>query len=321
MRILVTGGSGFIGSNLVEKLVVQGHEVTNYDLQKPPRGTCAENWLEGDITDAVTLAAAYEKVNPQIVFHLAARTDLHGKTLSDYLANTVGTQNVIDAGRNHSEPIHTFYASSRLVFAIDHQPAHILDYKTSTVYGESKVKSEELILEGSHGKSTWTIIRPTSIWGPGFGVPYRTFFDVVNRGFFFNVRGADPKKSFGYIENSVHQLITLMHVKDGATHGKILWLTDDTDLGLRDWSEKIAKAFDRRRPSDVPMFFCRIAASVGDVLQRLGLQEPPLTSFRLRNMVTTVTYDSTETSELVGPLPFSVDEGTRRTVDWIRSTN
>lgn len=318
MRVLVTGGSGFIGANLTKKLVGEGHKVTNYDVHEPPGKLPGANWVRGDILDAAALWGAYEKSDPEVVFHLAARTDLRGKSLSDYAANMQGTQNVIDAGRKLAKPIHTFYTSSRLVFAVDHQPSHQFDYKVSTVYGESKVESERLVIEGIHGDSTWTILRPTSIWGPGFGVPYRNFFDTVRKGLYFNIRGADPKKSFGYIENSIHQLVTLMDLGPVKTHGKVLWLSDDKEIGLRDWSIDIARNFGRRAPIDVPFALCRVVAKVGDNLQRAGVQEPPLTSFRLRNMVTTMVYDTSETSKLVGPLPFTVEEGTRRTVDWIR---
>lgn len=318
MRVLVSGGSGFIGLNLVEKLVALGHSVANYDLKASPKIIPEARWIQGDILDSGALVQAYKEVDPDIVFHLAARTDLRGTSDFDYAANTLGTRNVIDAGRTASRSIHTFYASSRLVFAIDHKPAHPFDYKPSTVYGASKIEAENLIRNADHGTSSWTIFRPTSIWGPWFGVPYRNFFDTVRKGIYFNVRGSSPVKSFGYVENSVHQLATLMMLDPALIQGRVLWLSDYPAINLRNWSHIVAREFQVRPPFELPYGTLKGAARIGDGLQAAGFQNPPLTTFRLNNMVTTMVYDTSETSELVGPLPFSLEVATRRTVEWIR---
>ena len=318
MRVLVTGGSGFLGTNLVEHLRQQ-HAVLNFDAARPIHPGHEEFWAEGDITNASEVYAAYQSFAPEVVFHLAARTDLHGTSLEDYSANTVGVENVINAGRQSSRELRTIYASSRLVFAIDHKPAHTFDYKPSTFYGQSKVISERLILEHGSTAGTWSIVRPTSIWGPWFGIPYRDFFDTVRAKRYVKIRGFDPYKSYGYVGNAVHELVAFANAEVAEIDRRVFWLTDYPPLKLSEWADLIADDFDVRRPRTVPLSLLRFIAWAGDWAQRAGYQEPPLTSFRLKNLLTEMVYDSSDTSAIVGPLPFSLEQGVQETVRWMKS--
>ena len=77
-------------------------------------------------------------------------------------------------------------------------PAHPL-------YGESKLKGELLVKKITEPVFKWVIIRPTSIWGPWFGVPYIDFFNIVYEGRYFDFRGA-CLKTHVYVENIVFQI-------------------------------------------------------------------------------------------------------------------
>ena len=90
MKILITGGSGFIGTNMVEHFVNKGDEVLNIDWNAPQNSDHQKYWENVDILDYAKLETAITKFAPDYVVHLAARTDLYGKTLDDYKSNTVG---------------------------------------------------------------------------------------------------------------------------------------------------------------------------------------------------------------------------------------
>ena len=63
----------------------------------------------------------------------------------------------------------------------------------------------------------------------------------------------------------------------------------------------------------------RSAAWVGDCLKAFGWRNPPLTSFRLSNLLTPMVHDLTPLQAIVGELPYSMEEGVRITVDWLRA--
>lgn len=318
MRVLVTGGSGFIGTNLVESLLPY-HEVVTYDTAKPMNLLHEPHWRKGSILDRDALTALYQEFEPELVFHLAARTDLSGLTLEDYSANTVGVGNVIDAGKSLAVKPHTIYASSRLVFDIGYKPTSAYDYKPTTVYGESKVHSEQIIRARASEAGTWLIVRPTSIWGPWFGVPYRDFFDRVERGHYVHIKGVSPKKSYGYVGNCVYQLHKLAFASTELTNGNVFWLSDYPAIDLAAWANVVADEFGVRRPITLPIGPLRMASLAGDALKRLGWKNPPLTSFRLNNLRANMEYDTTATQRIAGPLPFSLTDGVRATVAWMKS--
>ena len=175
-RVLITGGSGFIGTNLVELSKAQGCELLNFD-KKPPQNLAHSGlWREIDLMDRAQLENAVREFDPDYIFHLAARTDLDGKTVEDYAENFSGTQNLVDAVSALGRLKRIVFASTRLIFRIGYQPKNDTDYCPTTPYGESKILVEKLLRKSTRIPCSWTMVRPTSIWGPWFGIPYKTFF-------------------------------------------------------------------------------------------------------------------------------------------------
>ena len=95
-RVLVTGGSGFIGTNLIQALTAHGVDVLNIDCELPRNPAQTPWWRRVDLLDAPVVGRVVREFSPEIVFHLAARTDLDETAGSEgYAANTIGVENLL----------------------------------------------------------------------------------------------------------------------------------------------------------------------------------------------------------------------------------
>lgn len=320
MRILVTGGSGFIGTNLVEYFTERGDEVANVDIAAPRNRAHHSLWRAGDLLDGEGLRSLIRAFAPEVIFHMAARTDLDGHSVEDYAANTVGVENLIAAVENATSLRRLIFASSRLVCRIGYAPSNEFDYCPTTPYGESKVIGERLVHEALHRLPCPTmIVRPTSIWGSWFDVPYKTFFLTIARGRYVHPGTDKILKSFGFIGNTIHELERLMDATADAVAGKTFYLADYPPIDVAVMANTIQGALGVKPIKTVPVAVLRPAAWIGDSLKTLGWQNPPLTSFRLDNLLTPMVHDLEPLRAVVGKLPHSMEDGVRMTVDWLRA--
>jgi GlcNAc-P-P-Und epimerase len=321
-RVLVTGGSGFIGTNVVAAFLRGGHAVLNVDIAPPKDSSHTRCWRHIDIMDRGALQEAFTSFRPELVIHLAARADLdEHKNLAGYATNIQGVSNVIDAIIEVGSVERSFFTSTRLVFDLGYRPTHERDYHASTLYGLSKAHGEELVREAPVALGTWTILRPTGIWGPWFGVPYADFFSTIDRGLYVHPGRQVVYKAYGYVENTVYQIHRLASVATEMVHGQTFWVADYHPVLVREWARLIQEALGARPIRSLPIPTLKAIALVGDAIQRLGIGHAPLTSFRLNNMVSDMLYDTTPLAALVGPLPYSLQQGVDRTVAWIRRHN
>lgn len=316
-KILVTGGSGFIGTNLVGTLLKQGHVVINIDVVPPRDPSQSGVWRPVDITCRDALIKQVVGFSPEFCFHLAARTDLLGKTLADYSANIEGVRNVIDALKSCPSVRYTVFASSMLVCRIGYNPSTCLDYCPSTVYGQSKVIGEKMVREIGDAHFPWTIVRPTSIWGPWFASPYRDFFTMVERHFYFHPGNVLVQRNYGFVFNTINQLVSLMG--SDLMYFKTSYLADPDPINLKKWADAISMEFHGVKVHRLPLPIFKLLALIGDGLAALGVNKFPMTSFRLNNMLTPALYSVNELSEVSGPPQYSVEEGVKITCQWIRS--
>jgi nucleoside-diphosphate-sugar epimerase len=315
-RVLVTGGSGFIGTNLIDSFLKDQWQVLNYDCDEPRDPRHHHLLLKGDIQDAAALTAAARDFRPDHVVHLAARVDLDGQTLTDYDANTTGVRNMIDAIRSSGTVRRAIFASSRYVHRTEYFPQNDHDYSPFTRYGESKVETEKIV-RASGLQIPWVLIRPTSIWGPWFRIPYRTFFDTVRRGLYLHPKGKRIAKSYGYVGNVVHQIRQFLAVDSEKVNGRTFYVSDDHNMDVLEFAQTIQRAFNAPPVRQVPLVVLQALGKSGDLLKKLGMSNPPLTSFRLNNLLTPMNYDLSPTRDVAGPSPWSLDQGVRATVDWM----
>lgn len=314
-RILITGGSGFIGTNLVGAYRAAGVSVVNADMTPPRNVEDAEAWTKVDLTSIAELRNLVSHSRPTHVFHLAARTDLDGHDVSDYPANVQGVETLLTALGDAPHPVQRLVvASSRMVCQTGYRPKSDEDYCPTTAYGASKVETERLVRTAK--KPPFVLVRPTSIWGPWFDVPYRDFFLALARGRYVHPAGKRIHKSFGFVGNTTVQLHRLMAAHGGEVLGRTFYLADDPPIEVRDFADRIRAALGRRPVREVPLPALRVLAGAGDVLQRAG-RRAPLTRFRLDNLLTPMLYDLSSLNSVVGASTYDLDAGISVTVEWM----
>jgi len=319
-KILITGGSGFIGTNLVEYFATAGHQVVNLDIRTPRNPHHVRFWRCVDLLHKSDLSVNVRDFQPDFVLHMAARTDLDGRSVANYSANTVGVSNLIDAIDGVTSVKRVIFASSRLVCRIGYQPENMLDYCPSTPYGESKVIGEQIVRNRANRlPCTCIIVRPTSIWGPWFDVPYKSFFLTIARGRYVHAGRSRILKSFGFVGNTIHELVRLMHATADVVAEKTFYLADYPPIDVAVMANTIQRALGEKPIKTVPVAVLRPVAWSGDGLKALGWRNPPLTSFRLDNLLTPMVHDLEPLQTVVGELPHSMEEGVRITVDWLRA--
>lgn len=308
MKILVTGSTGFVGKALLQRLLAQGYDARGLSRTAQPGA------LKGDLLDPAALRLALASFQPQVVFNLAAETDLKGVARNGYRANTEGVTHLIDAVAASPSVERVIWASSQLVCRPGAPPASDTEYDPVGGYGESKAEGERRVRAADGGGKAWVIVRFTTIWGPGMSTYYTSMFRLIRRGLYFHVGRVPLRKSYSYIDNLTDQLATLAIAPLEVVHAGTFYLADSEPIELRAWADGFADAFGQRIPT-LPLPLARGLALAGDVAARLGLPAP-LTTSRLKNMLTEYIYDTAPIEAVHGPTRVSNAEGVRQTAAW-----
>lgn len=320
-KILITGGSGFIGTNLVESLFDKDIQTLSIDIKHPQNTVHNKVFKQVDICRKSDFKLVVNDFKPTHIVHLAARTDLDGKTINDYQANTIGVQNLVDLVADSTTIKRAIFTSSKFVCVNGHIPQSDDDYCPDTVYGESKVEGERIVKVGTKMKCNWCIVRPTSIWGPWFDVPYKGFFQAIAKGRYFNLGQADPPKSFGYVGNSIYMIEKLLEVPDSQIYQKTFYISDYEGYTIKEWANAISLNLHNKDVATIPDPIPRLAAWCGDFLKMIGIRNPPITSYRLHNMRCNTSLPLEPSKKITGELPYKMEQGVKLTLDWMRSRN
>lgn len=313
-KILLTGASGFIGTNLLEDLITKGYEVKNIDWHEPKIPNRRNLWENVNIVNYGEFEKAVISFNPDYIVHLAARTDLDGKVLEDYDQNITGVENLMKIIHKLPNLKKIIITSSKFVTRNGYKIKNQHDYCPHTKYGESKVETEMRVWNDMPD-CDWCIIRPTSIWGPWFGVPYRNFFDMVMRRMYFHIGHIKCHKTYGYIGNAIYQIEQLLFNETKDESNKVFYIGDEPPYEINEWADEIATEIGFKIPT-MPVGFVKCLAKFGDFLGLFHIHFP-MQSFRFGNMTNDGINDMSNTYKIAPEMPYTRFEGTKETIAWI----
>jgi len=235
MKVLVTGGAGFIGSHLVDRLLARGDDVLvvdNYatgrrdNLTPHPR----LHIIEGTIADAGLVQSAFDGFGPDRVVHAAASYKDPENWLEDSLTNVVGTANVVQAARRH-RAARLIYFQTALCYGLRpiEQPitlAHPIRPEGSS-YAISKTAGEQYVeLSGLD----WISFRLANAYGPrNLSGPLPTFYQRLTTGKPCFV--VDTRRDFMYVDDLIKVVLLAL---DGKGRSGPYHVSSGSDVSIEE---------------------------------------------------------------------------------------
>lgn len=296
MKVLVTGGAGFIGSWTAEALVRAGHEVivlddlSTGDLRNLSSVAESVRFLKGDVTDARTVAELIREERPEAIIHLAAIVsvdEVAEDPVRGFEVNVQGTLNLLEAARRYGVR-ELIYASSAAVYGDPVGLPVREDHPTrpKNVYGATKLAGEALVSAymGNYGVPT-AVLRYFNVYGPRMRAgPYsgviRKFIEAVLAGEPITIFGdGEQTRDFVYVEDVA--LANLAALESGARG--VYNIGSGRPTKVRDLAALVMKVLGREvpvrhappRPGDIRHSYADISRAVEEMgwSPRTGLEE------------------------------------------------
>ena len=311
MNILITGGSGFIGTRLIENLLKEGHSIKIYD--KNISTTYPDFMIEGDVRDVDALTKACENID--IIYNLAAEHADNVTPLSLYKdVNVDGAQNIVDAAlANNIKNI--IFTSSVAVYPLDAGESNEeLEPAPFNEYGISKLAAEKIFFkwQKEDKDNSLFIVRPAAVFGETNRGNIYNLLKQIHSGKFVNIGKGDNKKSIGYVGNIAAFLATLATKK---TTIDIYNYADKPDMSAREMADYIQKELGREKKiPTVPLFVGLMGGYAFDILSKITGKKFPVSSIRIKKFTADTSIDTTKLENSGFKRPFTLQEGFTKTV-------
>lgn len=308
MNAFVTGGSGFIGTHLLERLDSRGDQVRALARSDDSAGTVeafGATPVRGDLRDTEAMAAGMEGC--EVVFHLAALADRWGPRQAFVDTNVRGTENVLEAARTAGVDrlVHT---STEAVLA-DGDPLRDVDetvpYPDDHVgyYPETKAMAERRVLAADGDSLTTVAVRPRFVWGPRDETLLPEFVDAIESGGFAWFDGGHYLTSTTHVRNAVEgHLLAAERGIGGAAY----FVTDGRPVEFRTFITALVETRGVTPPDrSVPTWLARPGARLLESVWRLLDREepPPLDRQTLALMGHEMTVDDSKARDDLGYEP------------------
>lgn len=329
MKVLVTGGAGFLGRAVVESLRERGHEVASASRAPHPElDAVGVATVSVDVADEEAVAAAVE--GRDAVVHVAARTGVWGPREDFFRTNVDGTRNVLSACLRHDVRRLVYTSSPSVCFdGRSHVRAlNDLSYpkRFLCAYAETKAIAERLVLAANgRGQLSTCALRPHLIFGPGDPHLVPRLLERGRRGRLAVVGPGTNEVSLTYVDNAAAaHADALGTLEPGAAHaGNAYFIGQSEPVRLWEW---IAALFERVGVPPVTRRVPKRVAYAGGALlellwNALSLSgEPPMTRFVALQLAASHSYDLAPAIRDFGYRErVGTGEATDRLVSWIGS--
>lgn len=308
MDILITGGSGFIGTRLIDDLLKENHNVLIFDKVqsvKYPHFTSV-----GDVRDKKALTKACKGMD--VIFNLAAEhaDDVAPKSLYADV-NINGANNVVFAAKANNVR-NIIFTSTVAIYGLNRgTPDESVAAQPFNEYGRTKFEAEKIFLNwvNESEKNSLTMLRPAVVFGEHNRGNVYNLINQITSGRFLMIGDGKNRKSMGYVGNIAAFLANQIGSKNGTY---IYNFTDKPDLSSREIVDIITEElkFTKRIPS-VPYNLGMLGGYVFDLISKITNRKLPVSSIRIKKFAAETTINTDKLRASGFNPPFSLEEGLR----------
>jgi nucleoside-diphosphate-sugar epimerase len=280
----VTGGSGFIGGRLIERLVRDGHTVkalARSDAAATRVRRAGAEPVSGDLADVAAMRNGAEGC--ELAFHAAAMLGDWGSPEDFERGNVLGTRHALAAGSQAgvSRFVHVgteaaLMAGEPLVEVDERAP---LRPDSPVLYSATKARAEQAVLDADREGFATVVVRPRFVWGRGDTTLLPAMTEMVRSGRFAWIGGGRHRTATTHVDNTVEGLVLAAQRGRG---GNAYFVTDGEPVVFREFVSQLLQTQGVDAPTrSVPAAVAGPLASAGEAVwraMRLGGQ-PPLTRF------------------------------------------
>lgn len=311
MKILIIGGSGFIGAVLVRLLTDQGHDVVVFDKA----AVHGPGSIKGDVRDLNALVAATQGVD--VVYNLAAehRDDVRPESLYEEV-NVGGGRNVVAAAEAAGVGTLVFTSSVAVYGDSDKPLSESAPHNWINEYGRTKSLAEDVHrpwAEASPDRSL-VIVRPSVVFGPGNRGNVYNLLRQIAGGRFVMVGDGKNRKSMAYVENVAAFLAFALFAGPGVT---IFNYADKPDFDMNSLVSLIRSRVGRGSGVGprLPLWIARTAGGLADVVAGMTGKSLPISSVRVRKFAANTEVDATRAHASGFKRPIDLRDGLAVTLD------
>ncbi len=309
MNILITGGSGFIGTRLVDVLVRENHTVTIFD--KVTSAKYPQLVTIGDVRDKDALISATKNID--VIYNLAAEHADDVTPLSLYAdVNIGGAHNIVSAAEvNNIRQI--VFTSSVAIYGLNRgTPDESMEAQPFNEYGRTKYEAEKIFLKWHTADSSriLTMVRPSVIFGENNRGNVYNLMKQIASGKFLMIGDGSNKKSMGYVGNIAAFLASRIAASSGV---HIFNFSDKPDLSAHEITRIIKNELNiEKNFISVPYTLGLLGGYTFDLLSIITGKKFPVSSIRIKKFTAETTINTDKLLVSGFKAPYTLEEGLRK---------
>lgn len=318
-KILVTGATGFVGSNLVEALVKKGYKVRCLVREKSDSKFLQSLNVElayGDVTDASSLANSLKNV--KVVLHLAGILGKWGVPRQVYEdIHVKGTKLLLEACSHKGVRRFIYCGSAGVLGPIKKPPAdESFPYNPSNIYEEVKTEAEKLVMSYKD-KMDVTVLRPEFVYGPKDMHVLSLFKTVKNRKFLLIGKGE------AFLHPTFADDVTqsfLLCLENKKSIGQIYLIVGERYVSVKEYADIMSAQLGMEiKWRHVPRWAATIVASIFESTGKIFKHEPMLTHSKVKFFTENRAFSYSKAKQDLGYKPIKLEEGIKKTVEWYQT--